>query len=116
MSAIQRFRIAALGAALALAALAPAAQAGVSNTPADFGQPAAPAAAARTITITPTTKSVTVENGETVQFVVNGKTFAWHFDTYNRDTNFDLARIAPRDVNVPKVHVYLTPDATYRGF
>jgi len=42
-----------------------------------LGDPAPAAAANRTIVITPATKYVNVEGGQTVKFVVGGKTFTW---------------------------------------
>ena len=71
-----------------------------------FGTPAPEAAAQRTITITPTTKYINVERWEVVKFVVDGKSFTWNFYTYGTPI-FEMAAIAPKDINVGKVVVYV---------
>jgi hypothetical protein len=90
---------------------------GLSGTPADYGAPAAASApVAQRIVLTAATKSVNVNNGDTVEFVIDGKTFRWHFDTFNNETNFKLAKIAPAGVAVDGVIVYVGPNPTYRGY
>lgn len=71
-----------------------------------IGTAAPEAAAQRTITISPTTKYVNVERWEVVKFVVDGKSFTWHFDTLGTPI-FELAAIAPKDINVGKVVAYV---------
>ncbi|MFD2274401.1 CzcE family metal-binding protein [Undibacterium arcticum] len=44
-----------------------------------LGDPASATAGERTITITPDTRYVNVEGGQTVNFDVGGKTFTWTF-------------------------------------
>lgn len=71
-----------------------------------FGTPAPEATAQRTITITPTTKYVNVERWEVVKFLVDGKSFTWDFYTLGTPI-FEMAAIAPKDINVGKVVVYV---------
>src|SRR5262245_30576670 len=87
--------------ALAIAASAlinVSAHAGIFDTTAKiYGAPAAASAAQRTVDITSDTTKVTVTNGETVQFNVDGKSFTWRFDLYHDDGVVDLATLAPQD-------------------
>ncbi len=72
-------------------------------------------AASRTIVVKEGTRNVNVENGETVRFDVNGKSFAYTFNTFGNETAFDLSAIAPAGFAVPAVHVYVAPNPLYRG-
>lgn len=76
------------------------------STKAPLGMPAPDSAAQRAVTITPSTKYVDVERGETVKFTSNGKTFTWLFDTVDTP-KFNLAAIAPKEANIQDVTVYL---------
>ncbi len=87
---------------------------GLSNTSADYGNAAQDTPVDRTVVIKPDTKSVSVTNGETVQFQVEGKSFVWHFSTFQPEAVFALAKIAPEDSKVGDVHVYALPDPIYR--
>ena len=78
-----------------------------------LGDPAPAAAADRTITITPDTKYVNVQGGQTVKFDVGGKTFAWDFD--GPVTSFDLNRVAPPDLLDHMVTAYVSPNPLYMG-
>jgi hypothetical protein len=78
-----------------------------------LGDPAPPTAAERTITITPGTRYVNVEGGETVKFDAGGKTFAWNFDTGESVMSFDLNRIAPPGMLGQKVTAYISPNPLY---
>ena len=78
-----------------------------------LGDPAPAAVADRTITITPDTKYVNVEGGQTVKFDVGGKTFAWDFD--GPVTSFDLNRVAPPDLLDHMVTAYVSPNPLYMG-
>jgi len=80
-----------------------------------YGVAAENAYANRQITISADTKSVNVNNGDTVAFNVNGKTFTWHFDTLRAEERFDLAKIAPAGVDVGMVTVYVASNPLYRG-
>ena len=78
-----------------------------------LGDPAPPAAATHTIAITPHTKYVNVEGGDTVKFLVGQKTFTWHFDVARTISSFNLKQIAPDLLDHP-VMVYVEPDPMYR--
>lgn len=67
----------------------------------------APSAATRTVTITPDTTSVRVNEFETVAFRVNGQVFAVYFDSPNSVNNVDLRRVAPAGVLDHPVTVYI---------
>lgn len=80
----------------------------------DYGAPASNNFADRQIKLTPATKWVNVTNGETVRFTADGKSFTWHFDTFSEST-FDLSAIAPVDLHIQRVRVYVASDPVYRG-
>jgi len=88
---------------------------GLTHTSADFGAPAAAQTATHTILIQADTKYVRVENGDTVQFDVNGKTFTFAFNTLTGETSFELSRIAPAGMDVPQVRVFVAPNPLYQG-
>ena len=77
------------------------------NTVAPYGSAIPAAAATRQITLTPGTKWINVTYGESVNFMAEGKSFAWNFYTLHNDTSFDLATIAPKDINVQQIRVYV---------
>jgi len=79
-----------------------------------LGSPASPTQASRSITIEPTTRYVNVTGGETVQFIVNGKAFAWHFD--GPATLVELNRIAPAGVLAQNVKAYVEPSSLTPGY
>lgn len=103
---------------LAAALAASSAQAlGLTGTVADYGAPAdARAPVAQRIVLTPATKSVNVNNGDTVEFVVDGKSFRWHFDTFSNETNFKLAKIVPAGIAVDGITVYVGANPIYRSY
>jgi len=76
-----------------------------------YGDPASPAGAVRTIVILPETKWVNVQGGDTVAFVVGGRTFAWSFDGAVR--SFDLRAVAPPGLLDHSVIAYVAPDPKY---
>lgn len=78
-----------------------------------LGSAASESAAARTVMISPKTKSVNVVGGETVKFVAGDKTFAWSFDVPDTVTSFDLNRVAPAGMLDHKVRAYVAPNPTY---
>jgi hypothetical protein len=84
-----------------------------------LGDPVPAAAAAkvadRTITITPDTKYVNVQGGDTVQFNVGGKTFAWDFDGAETVQSFDLEQVAPPGLLDHAVTAYVSPNPMYMG-
>jgi hypothetical protein len=68
----------------------------------------------REINVTSATKWVNVNSGETVRFNVGEKKFTWHFDSFS-DQSFDFSMIAPKDIQVPGVRVYVASDPAFRG-
>lgn len=89
---------------------------GGSSTRLDLLGEAAPAyAASRTIAITPETRHVNVEGGETVNFIVGSKNFAWNFFVGSSVTSFDLKRVAPPGLLSHSVIAYISPDPRYTG-
>ncbi|NML59802.1 CzcE family metal-binding protein [Massilia sp. RP-1-19] len=88
---------------------------GPTGTDADFGTAVSDTAAQRTIALDAGTKSVNVVNGETVKFTTGGKSFSWHVSTYPNVNQFDLEKIAPKDVSTAGVQVYVSPSAQYLG-
>jgi hypothetical protein len=63
----------------------------------------------RTIVIDGTTKWINVTEGETIRFLVGGKSFAWVFDSY--DQGADLKKLAPKGMLGDRpVKVYVAAD------
>lgn len=67
----------------------------------------------RTIVIGPNTQHVNVEGGEIIDFIVDGKRFAWHFFVPDTIPAFDLKRVAPPGMLDRSVMAYLSPDPRY---
>ena len=82
---------------------------------AKYGTSAPAAGAHRQIVISEMTKHVRVENGETVEFKVNGTSFTWHCQTLHHETSFDLAKIAPAGMLKQRVTVYVASHPLYRS-
>ena len=86
------------------------------GTAADFGSPVASASLAdRRVVLQPGDRYANVNNGETVEFIINGKSFVWHFDTYPNETSVDLSLLAPSGVATDGVRVYVGANPLYRG-
>ena len=100
--------------AIAAASIGAANAKGLTGTSADFGAAVAADQGTRTINIDANTKYVNVENGETVQFNVQGHSFTWHFDTFHDESAFKLAKISPQDVMPGGVEVYVASNPLYR--
>lgn len=98
---------------IAAAILSTAAAAAPATRPDLRGSPAAPAAAQRSVVISPSTRFVNVKGGETVRFVVNEAAFAWHFDIAANVGAVDLRSIAPPGLVDRKVMIYVSPDLRY---
>lgn len=81
---------------------------------APFGYAADSAAADRIIALDGSRQYVNVTRLETVEFDVNGKRFAWKFDTFGTP-NFPLAKIAPRDLKVDGIEVYVSENLELMG-
>ena len=105
-----------LAAGIASAAFSADANAtGLVRTPESYGAAAPARATAKTITITPETKWVNVNDGDTVTFVKNDKAFTWHFATLRRAEDLQLSKIAPADFMLGNVVVYVDTNPLYRG-
>lgn len=92
--------------------LTAAAAAQAAEPPSVYGTPA-PDADARTVVLEDGTRYVNVNDGETVRFVHGDKSFSWTFDTPERGAVVALDALAPRDVDVHGVTVYVAPDPLY---
>ncbi|MYM25108.1 CzcE family metal-binding protein [Duganella sp. FT135W] len=101
--------------AIAAAAVSTSAAYASVNPQPQFGMATAAANADRHITIGANTKWVNVDNGDTVTFDINGKSFTWHFDTLHSEEAFDLSKIAPEGVTTGMVTVYVGSNPLYRG-
>ena len=110
-----RTHLVSLAIAGALAVAAPA----FANHPAaspNLGTPVHGGSADRTVVLDAAAKWVNVTGGETIRFVVNGKSFYWLFDTYNSSPVFDLDKIAPAGMlDGRSIKVYVSPDPLYSG-
>lgn len=71
-----------------------------------LGSPAQVQSVDRQIELRPGAMYVNVTRGETVLIKVGGQAFAWKFDTLGTPV-FSLQEIAPRDINVQGVKVYV---------
>jgi len=67
------------------------------------------------ITIGPNTKYVNVVGGEIVRFVINDKSFVWHFMVASTVGQFDLTDVAPAGMLDHSVIAYVKPDPLYIG-
>jgi Heavy-metal resistance protein CzcE len=88
-----------------LAAGAAAATPSFALTKADeIGEPGSPAAADRTLQVTPSTRYLNVQSGETVHLDVNGRRVTWSFA--GRSGVVKLQDIVP---GAPDVAIYVAP-------
>jgi len=74
-----------------------------------LGNPAQASAVQRTVVINPDTRWVTVEHGEVIRFVANGREFAWAFNGLS--SSFDLNKVAPAGALDRDLKVYIWPNA-----
>lgn len=89
--------------------------AGPSGTAADYGSPAQHDAAQRHIAMQADTRHINVTRGETVTITRAGQRFTWHVQTFNNKTVFALAEIAPKDMAVDGILVYVAANPQYAG-
>lgn len=78
-----------------------------------YGQAAPSTGADYTIVITPATRYVNVEGGQTVNFIVGDKQFAWSFNVARTVHSFDLNEVAPQGLLPRAVRAYVSPDPKY---
>jgi len=71
-----------------------------------WGSAASAQSVDRQIELRPDDKYANVTRGETVLIKASGKAFAWKFDTLGTPV-FNLQEIAPKDINVQSVQVYV---------
>ncbi len=88
--------------------------------PSARGTPVDPDSADRTVRLEPGSQWVNVEYGESVKFIVAGqggpeRSFAWRFDGSPIASEVDLSDVAPADVLVHGVRVFIAPDPRYSG-
>jgi hypothetical protein len=88
--------------------------------PSVYGTAAQPDSADRIVRLSGSSPSVNVAYGETVKFIVTGdygseRSFAWRFDVSPALTHVDLSDVAPADLHVQNVRVFVAPDSRYRG-
>lgn len=80
-----------------------------------YGTPAPADAAGRTIVLGDDTRAVNVNDGETVRFVHGDRSFAWTFDTLQRDGVAALGKIAPEGFGADGAKVYIAPNPLYNN-
>lgn len=101
-------------AALFLTAIAGSAFAsGPSGASTDYGRIAAAGSADRTVDVHTGGRSVTVTDGETVEFTNGSDSVTWHFETYPGQTVVDLSTLAPK-LNTQGVRVYVQGNPLYQ--
>jgi hypothetical protein len=88
--------------------------------PSVYGTPAQPDSADRIVRVSGSSQSVNVAYGETLKFIVTGdygseRAFAWRFDLSPVLSHVDLSDVAPADLHVQNVRVFVAPDSRYRG-
>ena len=79
-----------------------------------IGMPAESVAATRQVTIDAKTKYVNADQGDTIRFVSEGKSFTWNFDTLSVGPIW-MKDIAPPDFGGPNVGIYLDTNPLYRN-
>lgn len=89
--------------------------AGPTGTAADYGSTAHHGAAQRTIELQADTRHINVTRGETVTIARAGQRFTWHVQTFSNKTVFALAAIAPQDMPVDGIKVYVAANPQYAG-
>jgi hypothetical protein len=78
-----------------------------------YGDAAPSSAANQTIVIRPDTRHVNVQGGDTVNFIVGDKQFAWTFNVARTVWAFDLNDVAPPGLLDHIVRAYIAPDPKY---
>jgi|SRR6266853_2414512 len=85
-----------------------------------YGTPAKPAAADRIVRLGTGAQSISVGQGETVEFIAQGlsgseQAFAWRFDGSPASNVVDLSKVAPMDFPARDVQVLVAPDSRHSG-
>lgn len=100
---------------VAVAAHASVQAADMAPAGASHGAPVADDAANRTVTITPSTKWVNVNDGDTVTFVEGDQHFTWHFATLRGPEKIKLSAIAPQNAGADNVVIYVGRNPLYKN-
>ena len=90
------------------------------ENPSVYGTPAQADSTDRTVRLGSGSRWINVAYGETVRFIVSGengaeRSFAWRFDVSPALSHVDLSDVAPADLHVQNVRVFVAPDSRYRG-
>lgn len=93
--------------ALSISMYANMASADNMNQQSEHGSVVPDAASVRKIVIKPDTKWVNVTNGESITFVMDDKRFTYNFQTWPNTNILPLAAIAPAEMNVGNIRVYV---------
>jgi hypothetical protein len=80
---------------------------------ADYGQIVSTSAVDKTIQVDASTRWANVTDGQTVRFDVDGKSFTFNFSGWPGAHAVDLAKIAPQDIAVPHILVYIAANPRY---
>jgi hypothetical protein len=107
-----------LGLAASIAMAMPLSHAGTPTAHASadiYGQSSHNTAVDKVVTLRDNMRWVNVNDGDTVEFKADGKSFIWHFDTLQDAPVFSLAAIAPADLDVGKVLVYVAANPLYKN-
>lgn len=81
----------------------------------DYGQVVTTSAVDKVVQVDASTRWVNVTDGQTARFVIGDKSFTFNFATWPGDQQVDLATIAPKDMIVPNVRVYIAANPRYFG-
>lgn len=87
---------------------------GPTGTKADYGSYAPQNSADETIVLKPESKWVTVDDGETVKFVIGKNTFTWNFSTFHQPLVLSMAAIAPENIGTANIRIYVRTNPLYR--
>lgn len=71
------------------------------------GDASTPAMATQTVVLTPTTDTVNVDWGQTVDFKLNNQQFAFDFDGVREASRINLQRVAPAGLLDHPVYAYV---------
>lgn len=67
------------------------------------------------VVIHPGTRHINIQGGDSVRFMVDGRTFAWQFNVARTIDSFDLREVAPPGLLDHPVIAYVSPDPKYLG-
>jgi hypothetical protein len=85
-----------------------------------YGTPADPDSVGRIVRLGSGSHWVNVAYGESVKFIVKSeegseRSFAWRFNVEPNTSHVDLSEVAPADLPVHDVRVFVAPDPRYSG-